>query len=273
MLTRLLTLQLAVMALFVSLPLPEARADQDFCKMISGVPGPDDLHGVNLPREQKCILIFWMAYDAKPVTEMFDAAGLATYRNAIQRGECEAARALLRQQFAKSHPSAPSIMEETNVYKRWSEGGVAEHYGDLAICFGRADLRKLQAKIEEQGISALPYRGVNETMKPEVIPTHPEPLLNRHLIVLLYESAFELSGKLSRALVLLELSREGKAVKYHLHWEAYIAYRLKIAGRDDPIIGEVLARDLDDGARTRIEAAARSGNTKAIEAIPKYASP
>lgn len=272
MLTRLLTLKLAAIGL-VSLPPCDARAKKyDFCKMISDPPGLDEQRKYGgLPHEEKCLSKFWSGYDAKPVTEMFDAAGLAKYKTAIQRGECEAARVQLRQQFAKSHPSAPSILQNTNVYKQWSWSAVAEHYGDLAMCFERAKLRELQANIEQQGILAPPYQGP-ATLNSKLVATYPQLLLDRHHMVFKYELHFENWGKLSRGLFLLQLSREGKSVRYHPHWEAYIAYRLKVAGRDrdDPIIGEVLAREIDGAVRARIEAAARSRNTRAIEAIPKY---
>jgi hypothetical protein len=214
-----------------------------------------------------CTSRYWELYRPKPLEQVLDAADLARYHRAIEKGDCRRAAALIDDRFDAAHPDALPHRSDEFHQRSW-RGRIAEHYVELGVCDSLQYIKWSLKKIDAAGIKARPFWGARENYFRSGSP-YPAPVQNMYSGVagLLYRLDHFKSPKV--ALALLRLSHEARAVKFHPHYELYLALRIRGMGVEDPLIDEIVSRPLDRAIRSRIVEMADGKSSSGIPRFPK----
>jgi len=231
-------------------------AEPDFCGLLPQIsdadPDKDPRLGI-MSREEICRAYYWLEFKAAPAEQLFKPLSLKVYKDALKQQNCATALRILRDTFADTYRSAPSILTNDSVYKSWHDHIIGIRYPNLALCLECKLLATLEQKIKRQELKVVPYRGWRISLMPQAIAQISDPILKRHMIIYGWELRLQRMGHLGTALALLRLSSQGQALKYHPETETYLAQKLKLGGYSDPAIDKILAshHPIEDSSKNK----------------------
>ncbi|MEQ8823739.1 MAG: hypothetical protein RIC14_05125 [Filomicrobium sp.] len=264
---RLLGLPIIALALVCLVHIGQAQATSpDYCKLLPQVsnadPDKDPRLGA-LTREEICRSYYWTEFKAAPAEQLLPVSQLADYRSALKSADCDSPLKLIKAAFARTYPSAPSILADEVAYESWRDHTVGTKYPDVAICLERRRFSDLENEIESEKLTAARYLGLTTSLAPQIVAKLPELVMQRHMLIYAWELRVERIDHLETALTLLQLSREGKALRYDPATEAYLALHLKAGGFSEPAIDEILADHAPDDI-VQMEQQTRNRSFRAI---------
>lgn len=221
-----------------------------------------------LSKLERCTKAFWAKFKPRPLDEILNDADQAAYHKAIDQGDCISAQNLLRQHFSRAHPEAPSVHFEDMMFDYWGHNMERNFYPSLGLCRDLKTIRTSLKAIAREGIKARPFWSMQENFYPRSTQ-YPFHLRQMYAGVANMIFALGLTQSPKVALGLLRLSREGQAVKFHPHYELYLAFRLKGFSVEDPLLDTVIGKPTDPTVRARIAEQARQKNSTGIPMFPK----
>ena len=245
------------------------RAESEICKRLKEISSVDP-HASPYFRyktpEERCRQTYWSELKPLPLSKILNEAERKTYDKAIADKKCAAAEELLSKRFVEAHPKVPSIFADKRDYEEWQFFVIGLHFPRLAICRELDIISKALAEIDRLGLKPKPYSGQIETTSPSD-KVFPDPVLKMYIAVFNLHLQFGQSLNSDIAVALLELSVEGRAVKFHPDQELYWAYRLHMKGRRDPILQKIIDRPMDPKRKAEIVTKAKRGE---FESVPYY---
>ena len=220
-------------------------------------------------REQRCSRLYFLEMKPLPLSKILSKPEQAIYKRATANEDCSTAAEILSEQFVKTHPRAPSILENKENYTNWKIYTVFNHYPAMSLCNDLEDVKSAQAEMDRLGLTAPPYAGLVKSMMSKAAKELPWAIQHRHTAIARLHRHLGNTMRSAIALALLKLSVEGTALKYHPVYELYIALRLRARGQSDLIMKEVIERPHDAQLRTKIELQAQSGGYKGFPIYPE----
>lgn len=192
---RLLGLPIIALALYCLAHIGQAQAaSPDYCKLLPQVsnaePDKDPRLGV-LTREEICQSYYWTEFKAAPAEQLLPVSQLADYKSALKSADCDRALNLVKAAFARTYPSAPSILADEVAYESWRDHTVGTNYPDVAICLERRRLAALENEIERDKLTAARYQGLTISLAPQIVAKLPEPVMQRHMLIYAWELRVE----------------------------------------------------------------------------------
>ncbi len=220
-----------------------------------------------LSKKERCTKAFWAKFEPRPLNEILNDADNAAYHVAIENGDCTRAENLLRESFSAAHPDALSTRFEDMMLDYWRHNMERHFYPSLGLCGDLRTIRKSLKEIVREGIKTRPFWSFKENHYPRStkFPFHLRQMY-AGVANMIYGLSLTQSPKV--ALALLRLSREGKAVKFHPHYELYLALRLQGFGVEDPLIDTVINGNFEPAERTRVAEKAKQKNSTGIPMFP-----
>ncbi|MEM1370656.1 MAG: hypothetical protein AAGG72_00355 [Pseudomonadota bacterium] len=206
-----------------------------------------------LGKKELCTKRFWSTYRPKPLDQVLTGAERLQYHKALDSQDCDLALKLLSERFEAAHPDAPShLSDEVNSFY-WRINVAKRHYSNLGMCDALQSIRRSKRKIIGAQINARPFSGLQKSLMTPAFNKLPVPVQSMYSAIGDLHDILARSRNSKVALALLRLSVEGEALKYHPHYELYLAHRLRILGHTEPVIDAVINRRLDPAVRANIE--------------------
>lgn len=213
--------------------------------------------------EQRCRQYFWYVLKIKPLAEILNASEIDIYNAALANRDCQAATALLRRRFAKTHPRADFILTDQKEFELWQQISVSDHFQELYLCQRLVEIDQAQRDLDTAGKTVGPYRGnplVEDDLRnigkrsgtfDTLIDARDRP------VAMLLEANFSGESPVY-SLALLKLSHRAVALELHPLWELFLAVRLREVGVSDPLVTRILSRPVDANIRMKIERHAKN---------------
>jgi len=219
-------------------------------------------------KRRLCTMRFWTLFQPRPLEQILTATERTKYDQAIERNDCKRATDVLSDNFEAAHPDAPPHRADALSRSFWRNSIATHYYESLGLCRDLRSVRQALKDIAEAGIEARPFWNMQENYY-GAQTKFSIPVRN------MYSGIARLLNNLNRtrshkvALALLRLSDAGKAIKFHRHYELYMAIRLRNLGVNGPLIKEIIDRPIDADLRARVEGMAKRKDSAGIPMYPK----
>ncbi len=260
---------LLVAAIFAMLPAQASDTDPEICQRAKALGYDESKEMLKFSSKRElCTFRFWNLFQPKPLEQILDAAELAHYYQAIERGDCSRALTLLSDNFATAHPDAPPHLSGELKGLSWRSSMSKHYYTSLGLCEDLRSIKRALKDVAEADLEFRPFWSRRENFY-NPIGRFPKPVQRVYSGVgrLIHNLARTRSSKV--ALALLRLSDDGKAVRLHPHYELYIAFRLRNLGLTDMLIDKIIARPLDPVVRANIADKAKRAASRGLSVFPK----